>query len=247
MHLLINADDLGMSSTVNRAIFEELRKGRLRSATLMANGPAVNDAARLLRDFPGCSFGAHLNLTQFHPLSSSKALQPLLAPDGTFAPKAVRSLPLCGGLRHAIYVELAAQVTRLLDLGVPVSHVDSHHHVHTIPGLFGTLKALQRRFALRKVRLSMNLYEVAPTIHLRLCKALWNAALRFCPKTATTARFTSLATFAKVLPTMRKHPKSVELMCHPGGVEYAAEAELLREGFWSSLGNEHAFISYHEL
>jgi len=69
MQVIVNADDLGMSANVNEAIFELIAAGRISSATLMANGPAMREAAARLHLFPHCSFGVHLNLTQFQPLT----------------------------------------------------------------------------------------------------------------------------------------------------------------------------------
>jgi hypothetical protein len=67
--VIVNADDLGMSREVNDAIFELMSRGRISSATILANAPATRDAARRAQAFPRCSFGVHLNLTQFEPLT----------------------------------------------------------------------------------------------------------------------------------------------------------------------------------
>ncbi|MGH8658890.1 MAG: ChbG/HpnK family deacetylase [Gammaproteobacteria bacterium] len=45
MKIIINADNLGLSEPVNDAIFAMMRAGRVTSATLVANGAAVEDAA----------------------------------------------------------------------------------------------------------------------------------------------------------------------------------------------------------
>ncbi len=67
--IVVNADDLGMSHEVNEATFDLLSKGRISSATMMANAPATREAATQVSKFPRCSFGVHLNLTQFEPLT----------------------------------------------------------------------------------------------------------------------------------------------------------------------------------
>ena len=72
--LIVNADDLGASDVVNDAIFREIEKGRVTSSTFLANGPGVDKAAKAAKQFPHVSFGVHLNLTEYYPLSGDPAL-----------------------------------------------------------------------------------------------------------------------------------------------------------------------------
>jgi hypothetical protein len=48
----VNADDLGMSKSVNDAIFRAIREGVVRSTSLMVPGPEAREAMRRLRDDP---------------------------------------------------------------------------------------------------------------------------------------------------------------------------------------------------
>jgi chitin disaccharide deacetylase len=50
--LIVNADDLGMSKSVNDAIFRAIREGVVRSTSLMVPGPEAREAMRRLRDDP---------------------------------------------------------------------------------------------------------------------------------------------------------------------------------------------------
>lgn len=72
--IIVNADDLGISSEVNDAIFGFIRSGLVTSATMLANGPQITEAAVRVREFPECSFGIHLNLTEFKPLRTDSRL-----------------------------------------------------------------------------------------------------------------------------------------------------------------------------
>ena len=78
IQVIINADDLGMSRAVNDATFSLIERGSITSATIMANGPEVEQAIARLTAFPAASYGIHLNLTEFHPISAAKGLAPLL-------------------------------------------------------------------------------------------------------------------------------------------------------------------------
>ena len=47
---------------------------RITSATLIANAPSMEEAARRVPEGGNCSIGIHLNLTEFQPLTPPKEL-----------------------------------------------------------------------------------------------------------------------------------------------------------------------------
>ncbi|MBF0623666.1 MAG: ChbG/HpnK family deacetylase [Magnetococcales bacterium] len=251
--IILNADDCGYDARVNQAIFELLGLGLISSTTLLANGLAIEEALARVGDFPGASFGVHLNITQFTPLSGHPGLAPLLNEGGAFA-QDPRRITMDAGLRAAILAEWSAQIERVRQAGVAISHLDSHHHLHTVPALFGVLKTLQDRFGILRVRNTRNLYaapQVLPDWRLRLKKGLWSQALRrWPPLTLTTDFFTDLTTFVILDRAGCLTPRgSFELMVHPGSVNSTYETRLLqdshpldREG-----GIPHRLISYHQL
>jgi chitin disaccharide deacetylase len=248
MRLIINADDLGISPEGNDAIFDLMAQGRVTSATILANGSAVKDAATRLRAFSKISFGVHLNATEFKPLTSNPDLAPILKADGTFAAN-IRNVPIGRKLCEALWSEWCAQVEALRTIGVPLSHIDSHHHVHTIPALFLVLKRVQRRFHLRKVRISANIYTSRdrPSNTLLFKKALWNTALRQFYRTRTTAGLTSFDSFCERASIEPMPHSTVELMAHPGNVGWSAETERLRNAWQQTLPFATKLISYNEL
>ena len=143
--IIVNADDLGMSREVNEATFDLIARGRISSATIMANAPATREAARHVERFPWCSFGVHLNLTQFEPLTAGPGARLLVDEQGQMSRANERARPGVERLR-AIYHELCAQIERIASLGVRITHLDSHNHVHTrSPLVFPALKEVQRR------------------------------------------------------------------------------------------------------
>src|SRR5690242_17765822 len=60
--LIVNADDLGMSSSVNEAVLRAAGGGLLRSASLMTPWPGAPEAMRMLRDHPEVGVGVHLSV-----------------------------------------------------------------------------------------------------------------------------------------------------------------------------------------
>ncbi len=246
--LVINADDFGASPEVNAEIIDLMTQRKITSATIIANAPAVEQALRRLHDFPYCSFGAHLNISQYAPLTRHPALAPLLDSEGNLT-NSIRDVPITSALRQAIFLEWSQQLQFLLERQVPISHIDTHHHVHTIPQLFLVLKRIQKKFGIRVVRISANLYPSNhPVSFTLLCKKLvWNFALRRFHKTVTTAGFCSFEFFHTIALKRPIPQESIELMVHPGSPHYRHETHLLHQTWQKSLPFPCRLISFNEL
>jgi predicted glycoside hydrolase/deacetylase ChbG (UPF0249 family) len=246
--LIVNADDLGYDRVVNEDIFRLIEAGSVTSATILANGPAVEAAAARLQDFPQASFGVHLNVTEFPPLTRGGVLDALCDESGALATGWARNLALSGEMRKAVFREWCAQVERALDLRVPVSHLDSHHHIHTHPALFGVFKRVQFRFNIRKARLRRNIFNLGRRrLGIRAATTAWNLGLTAVVPTRTTDAFTEFATLYERVVAGCPWTGTVELMCHPGSPLFADETRLL-EGDWRAvLGRDVTMISYLDL
>jgi predicted glycoside hydrolase/deacetylase ChbG (UPF0249 family) len=253
MKIIVNCDDLGASTPVNDSIFDLMQQGRVTSATLMMNGAALEDALGRIGTFRQCSFGVHLNVTEFAPLSTHPGLLPLLNAQGEFAGNAQRrprEIPLNASIREGVYAEWCAQIERALALGVPVSHLDSHHHVHTRPSLLGILKRVQERYGIRRVRLRANLLSLPISTRKRISllrQVAWNAALRGFAGAETCDAFAAFSVFHARLLAGFDGRGAIELMCHPGREQYAAETELLRGPWKDRLAPDARLIGYNEL
>jgi predicted glycoside hydrolase/deacetylase ChbG (UPF0249 family) len=251
MRIIVNADDLGRSMAVNEATFALMYKGLVTSATVVASGEALDDVARRCRDYPHCSFGVHLFLDEFPPVTDLPAVAGLQL-TGDSLKSHVRAMAKDP---EAILKELEAQVDRVRSAGIPVSHIDSHHNVHTVPAMFVILKALQRRTGVRKVRLTLNCYaQPVSALHL-VKKTVFNFALRHIVPSITTRWFVSFGAFYALLRQGRlPRPSSIELMVHPAAATYMRypaefEDELTElAGDWRRrLPWEHQLISYNDL
>ena len=248
--LIVNADDLGASVPVNEAIFDLLEAERLTSATILANGPAFTHACKYLPLFPRCSFGIHLNLTEFSPLTSDTNLRVILNTHGRFAGEStLRKARITRSLAHAIYAEFSAQIDRLQSAGIQISHIDSHQHIHTMPQLFPVLKSLQRRYRLRKVRISRNIYldDLRPSRLILLQKYAFNFTLRHLYRSWTTEGFTDFTTFWQYMKNGGLPQTSVEVMVHPGAVASQPETVLLRSSWKDDFASALTLISYNDL
>ena len=250
MDVIVNADDLGISPHVNEAIFALIENGLATSSSLIANGPAVEEACREISRYPRCSFGAHLNVTEFQPLTEPEGLGPLLDEQGRFISERVRQVPLDAKLSQAVLEEFCAQIDKLLSLGVEVSHIDSHNYVHNLPRMFPILKRVQKRFSIRCVRLTRNIYgpdERAP-FGLRAKKAVYNFLLKHYFRSRTTAGFSGFNLFYECATTKTMKHRSFEVVVHPGSDYYEKEEiELLCSPWRDALPFKVRLISHDEV
>mgnify|MGYP002015780986 FL=1 len=274
MDVIVNADDLGINSEVNKATFELIDQGKITSSTIIANGPCVEEACEQIGRFPRCSFGAHLNVTEFHPLINSQNLAPLLNNDGELIMGRVREIAIDSSLAEGIFQEFCAQIDRLMSLGVRISHLDSHNYVLSISKMFPILKRVQKKYQIRKVRISRNIYSdglmsklgltafvlgTDPELgdhdvskSLRIKKSIYNLGLRHYYRTKTCDGFSGFRLFyeyAKSRPNSQPmKQRTFEVNVHPTNPYYHAEETEILMGPWpDDLGFPIRLISYHEL
>lgn len=227
MLLIINADDLGASEEVNDAVFELMGSGLVTSATLMSNGPAFSAAALRVKEYPTCSFGVHLNLTSFPPVSESKNLEPILW-NGEFCRELLTD-ERCRKLRGELTQELTMQVEKVFDAGVPVSHFDSHHFIHLKPVLLPVIKRVQKRFGVRKFRSSFEGMSEKNMLY-RLRGKCMDLLVRNFYRTTLPDGWCHFHNFQQRLPHLSSRYNTLELMVHPGSKNefFEKEIQLLR-------------------
>lgn len=143
MKLIVNADDFGYSKGVNLGIVEAHRDGVVSSATMMVNMPGLEHAVRLAKENPFLGVGIHLVLTCGSPVSGN--VPTLTDENGRFR----------RGQEHLGYAdtedverEFLAQLERFWSTGLKLTHVDSHHHVHTHETVLPVVLRLADRFGL---------------------------------------------------------------------------------------------------
>ncbi|MGY4688376.1 chitin disaccharide deacetylase [Salibacterium sp. K-3] len=131
-NLIINADDFGYSKGVNYGIMDAHTSGVLTSTTLMTNMPEASHACGLAAANPELGVGIHLTLTCGPPLVSGH--QTIVDEQGKF-----RTLSYYSGSydinEEEVYQEWKAQIERAVQFGITPTHLDSHHHIHSYPGL----------------------------------------------------------------------------------------------------------------
>jgi len=173
--LIINADDFGLTSGVNRAIVEAHQHGVVTSTTLMANSMAFEEAVRFAKSNSQWSVGCHVVLLDGQPLIDPARLPSLVVPtsgnsfrDGV-AGFAVRAMS--GRVDpDQVEAETTAQIRRLQAHGLTVSHVDTHKHTHIFPAALQGILRAARTCSIRAIR---NPFEVVAANFARAQSGLW--------------------------------------------------------------------------
>jgi predicted glycoside hydrolase/deacetylase ChbG (UPF0249 family) len=237
--LIINADDFGLTPGVNRSILELHHAGVLTSATLMATGTAFDDAAAIARATPSLGVGCHIVLTDGVPASDPTSIPSLLAPGGNcFRASLIDFVGalLRGRIRQEeIEREAIAQIQRLQQAGIRITHVDTHKHTHLFPGVARPLlRALEKTsiFAIRnpfEPQFTQNLAHAGLKRHLQInllnrLKPYFQRHSQITHSLVTTTDGTvgvsatgnlNRLTLAQILAALPAEG-TFELVCHPG-------------------------------
>ncbi len=138
IQLIINADDFGLCASVNKAIINCFKAGNLTSTTLMVNMPGTSEAVNLAKENPGLGIGLHFCLTEGKPLSTAKTI---IDENGNFLSRE-RFIKMAATNKinfSDVKMEFDAQLSKAKSFGIPITHIDSHQHVHMLPKVFNSI------------------------------------------------------------------------------------------------------------
>ncbi len=154
--LIVTADDFGMSLAVNEAVEDAHRHGILSAASLMVAGDAAADAIERARRMPTLGVGLHLVLVDGKPVLPPERLPNLVDGTGKF-PNALAALGarifFSGSARRQAEAEIRAQLQAFRATGLPLDHLNAHHHFHVHPAVRDIVIGLASEFGIRAVRL----------------------------------------------------------------------------------------------
>ena len=250
--IIINADDCGKSEEVNLAIEECIQIGCISSTSVMANLDDLEGAKKLYDNYKDTiTFGAHLDLTEAHPLTQSQILL-----DYGYFKETDKGIFMNGHkfphtlfpktVRNEIFKELDAQMNKLLDYGFNISHIDSHRHTHMGIGLLPVVVKVAEKYHINKIRRSKTFMR--PCLRLYMGKA-WRFELKcLAPHILTTDYFCSFSDYHHKTTNhiMERNNATFELMVHPGHPKYEEEIALLKEQCQNIFVNNQ-LINYNNL
>jgi len=239
--LIINADDFGLNGDVNRGIIMAREAGAITNTTLMIKKEGASEAIDYALANPSFSVGLHIDIDEIvlGERKGSKRFEETYLTQRLADPQ----------ILDAIEEDLLAQLELFEKSGLPLSHIDSHHHLHALPQLFYViLKVLEGR-RIRTMRVAKN-YDLVkypsimwdPTFYDRAIIALNKQGIsiadRFLP-------------FSEI-DLLEAMPQGItEMMTHVGKGESWREKELrfLMSDKWQALlkQNNVELISFRDI
>lgn len=204
--IIVNADDFGISETVNQAVVNAFKSGIISSTSIMANMPAFDDAVKkAYENNLANKIGLHFNIMEGVPLTDLIKQCPRLCEDGnTFSYKRNTVFKWTKKEKKAIREEFCAQYDKVVNAGIIPTHLDSHVHSHTEIPIFLIISKLLKDKNITKIRRSRNLgvsFKVLPY------KFIINTLYRL-KGLKMTKYFTEYGSQSNI-------SNDIELMCHP--------------------------------
>ena len=251
-HIILCADDYGISPAVSAAIRDLMMRRRINATSVMVVAPSFSKAeADTLREAAAehAAIGLHLTLTApFRPLTGGFA--PLR--DGAFLPlSAMAGRGLGRMLTPALLeAEIAAQIGAFrLAFGDAPDYIDGHQHIHVFPQIGEALIRVASEAAPeawlrqcgRTVRHSLEPKGlILDALSKRFRRLAARSGRRTNPAFAGTYTFSADADYTKLFPEFLDGlPDDGLVMCHPGRVD----AELTRLDPLTSLRErEYAYF-----
>ena len=154
--LIINADDFGIHPAVNEAVHKAATEGILTSTSLMAGGDAFDEAVEMARSLPSLGIGIHLTLVGgIKPVLPPSEVPSLTWDNGVFCHDygklIVRDLEGKISLSE-VYAEWDAQIQKIMNTGLPVTHMDGHQHMHMWPHFYPIARDLAKKYHISCMR-----------------------------------------------------------------------------------------------
>lgn len=230
MALIVHSDDFGETVEITKGIRDCIDAGVVTSTTILANMPgtvfALEEAARRV---DRASFGVHLNLCEGEPLTRPRSLT---SRDGRFLPKwTVAARALLRRLdRGEVATELRAQIRRIRDAGIRISHLDSHKHLHQLPGVAAVVAGLAVEFGIERIRCTLErgiwVGGLSPRallsriVRTRLARAaaseFTSRGLRYPDRTFDIRQLVRSRSEARRVELLQGDGGLSEMVCHPG-------------------------------
>ncbi len=154
--VIVSADDLGLTISVNEAVEQAHTRGVLSQASLMIAAPAAADAVARAKTLPNLKVGLHLVLIDGDSLLGHEKLPHITTPDGKFATSQTAAginYFFSPAARRELALEIEAQFAAYIATGLPLHHADAHKHMHLHPTVGHLMIKIGRRFGLKRIRI----------------------------------------------------------------------------------------------
>lgn len=157
--LILHADDLAVSHSVDQASFAALDQKAVSAASIMIPCPWLTEVAAYAKAHPDADLGLHLTLNsecktyRWGPVTARDRVPSLLDPDGYFEPHFPGEPGGYEVIKHAkpdeVELEIRAQIERAAQMGIHPTHLDSHvGALYWRPELFAVLLKVAHEYHL---------------------------------------------------------------------------------------------------
>ncbi len=231
IQLVINADDFGSTSEISAGILRAHREGVVTSTSVIGNVADPGKMRAVLAGAPKLGVGAHLTLVGGRPVTPAEKIPSLLGPTQRFSNSPIDVLATWAKgllMRDQVEREFDAQVTRLLDAGCKLDHLDTHQNLGFLPPIGLALEAVARRHGIAGIRSAVESPNLSwftsagrGAVAAALAGLSWFTrrqlgALRHGPRTWGYVECGRLDEIRILEILGRLGPGAHELICHPG-------------------------------
>ncbi len=164
-----------MSSAYNTAVKEGYNAGILKSASLVANGDAFDEAVKkIIPECENLGVGVHLNIIEGKSLL--KDLDTLTDCNGIFNNSYPKLLLKAYGPKNNVFLkqveeEFRAQIEKIRQAKIEFTHIDSHVHTHSIPPIFNIVCKLAKEYNIHQIRTQHEKPYLVPDITIHMNRA----------------------------------------------------------------------------
>ncbi len=230
--LIVNADDFGLTSEINRGIIHAYKNGIVTSTSLSPTGEFFSEAVQLIKNNPGIDVGIHLTLIEEKSVLPKRQIPTLVDNDCLFRKTSYHFFSdylLQRISKKEIKSELRAQIEKLFDSGIKITHIDSHQHIHMLPKILKVTIELAEEYGIRYIRYPNEKIEVRNLLNLKkIPRLLQQIALNcFCHYSKGIMKKYSVDNFYgfkdgghltkdNLMDILNKRVDGIsEIMCHP--------------------------------
>jgi predicted glycoside hydrolase/deacetylase ChbG (UPF0249 family) len=162
-NIVPNADDLGLSPSINRAILYCFEQGYINSTSFLTNTIYFEDTVKLIKMNPSIrNIGVHVDLAEGKPVSNFNHHSFLDSEGNWDFTKTNKKISFPKKEEKKAFIgEIFAQIEKALDYNIVVTHLDSHCHLHNLPAFIFLFIEAAKKYNL-KLRPALSYYEAKP-------------------------------------------------------------------------------------
>jgi len=129
-YVILTVDDFGASKSINAGVFRGLDAGLIKSVAAIVTFPdSIEEIKRLHQKYEEVEVGLHFCITSGYPVSGADTVPTLVNEEGGFFPidelvPRIKDIDL-----EELEKELRSQIEIVLDTGIPLACLSSHHHI----------------------------------------------------------------------------------------------------------------------